>query len=149
MNKQFTKVLAIVLLTFSTVSCGSDDEGPDTTAPQVTIETPTADQEFTKGANLPLKAEFTDDRELSECTVSLSFNPEPAGSSALKGITDPWTPEDAVIALSGKTDNKDLANIFATSIEGTCKSGSYTLTFVVKDKAGNTSSSKTVDITIQ
>ncbi len=140
--KEITKTLVIVFLIAFTYACGGDDEEPDTKAPEITIIIPVVNQEFGKGGVIPLKAVFKDDRELSKCTVSLSFN-------ALKGISDPYAPKDIVIPLSGSTDNKDLDNIFTTPIDELCKSGSYTIVFIIEDAAGNVSDKKTVDISIQ
>jgi len=149
MMKELTKVLAIAFIAISTISCGSSDDGPDQTKPTVDVKTPTADQAFNRGENLPLNALFKDNNALKNCIVSLSYNEAtPAGSATLKGISLPWTPNDATIELSGKSVTKDLTNIFATPIEGTCKSGSYTLTFIVEDQAGNKSDPLKVSIMI-
>ena len=149
MIKTLTKGLALGFLLITAVSCGSDDEGPDTEAPTVTIQTPAAGQDFAKGAAIPLKATFKDNKALSKCTVSLTFNAAPVSGNALKGISDPYAPEDAIITLSGTEDPKELTNIFATKIDALCKSGDYTLSFVVEDATGNKSKAKTLDIIIR
>ncbi len=139
------KPFALALILFSAISCGSDDPNP---IPGVDIKTPQDNQEFKRGGDLPLDAIFTDDKALKSCTVTLSFK-SPKSASALKGISDPWQPEPAIIKLNGTTrDEKKLENIFTTGIEAACESGNYALTFIVEDHDGNKSEPKIVNIVI-
>ena len=141
MNKQLTKVLAIILLSFSAVSCGSDDEEPDTTAPQVTIEAPTADQKIKREATIPLEVTFTDDKGLKKCTISLTKST----TKSLKGTPLAWEPKMVEILLSGKEVEKKMSDVFSEAAPFDCAIGFYDLNLTIEDEVGKTTE-KTVQI---
>lgn len=165
MNK-FLKVIlpvSIILIGLTVTSCGggSDDPAPapepDTEKPTVTFAKPKADgsTSYTKGSALDIDATFADNDGLAECEITITYN-ETAPIAGLKGITDPWKkasngsePDTHTITFNGeKTKQVEITQLFGEDIEQECKGGSYTLTFIFKDKSDNSATEK-VDVTIE
>jgi hypothetical protein len=130
--------ISILLLAVILFNCGTkSEEGPDTTKPIVTVEEPVDNQQYAAGSALKLTATFTDNKELKECVVTLTFEGDATQSIELKGTTgvdDPWTPEPETIALTGKSMTVTGQALFESSIPAS-KTGKYTLTLEVKDNA--------------
>lgn len=153
MKNMFKSLFVVILVSLLSLNVGckkSKDEGPDTEKPTVTFVSPVASGSYNRGANLPLDATFKDNKALKKCTVSLDYNGTIPGTSNLKsatGIEDPWTPADDVITFTGLKEETITKNLFGQAIEGACAPGSYTLTYVIEDEAGN-SNTVEVDITI-
>lgn len=153
MNK-FTNLLIIstVLLSFALVSCGKDDEKPDTDPPTVELRDPFENKTYNRGAALPLDVTFSDKSGMKSCVVSITYN-DVAPATQLKGIGTPWAPaennetDDLVIKGTKGGETVTKAKLFDQNIEAACLGGSYTITFDMEDNVGN-KSQKTVTIVI-
>jgi hypothetical protein len=132
-------VIGLLLVTCLFACKKKKDDGPDTTKPQVTVDEPTAGQQYSEGSILKLTASFSDDRALKECVAKLVRTGDAPGTVELKsatGIDDPWEPVNDTIPLNGTSD--DVANraLFEPSIPAS-KPGVYKLTLEVRDAAEN------------
>ena len=131
-NTVFLFVIVTFLLSI-TYSCKKSD----TAAPDFTLSTPSSGDKYAIGEDILLNGTFTDNKALSNCVASLSYN----GSGS-----DPWTPQGWTISLSGTSQTITDEQLFGTSIPDKSL-GSYTLKFDVSDDAGNVTS-KSVNIEI-
>lgn len=146
MKKLYYLTIALSLVLFSCGGGDGGDEGEsdvDSQAPTMTIVKPTEGQEFTRGEFVKLTGDFKDDMALKQITVSITE----VATKSTTGITDPWTPADDVVSLSGKEQRLIDYQLFGEAIETDCKPGAYKLTFTLEDAAGKTSM-KEVNITI-
>ena len=156
MIEKLTKTLALSLLVITMAACGGsdDDEGPDTQGPSVEITTPNTTDTYKRSGNLPLEATFTDNRGLDNCEITIDYVGEIPGSAELKGIGTPWTPAESnkvhTIKFNDvKTKDVNESQLFDMSIEPSCLSGVYRLTFVISDNAPEPNvTTETIDIKI-
>ncbi|WP_430811169.1 MULTISPECIES: DUF4625 domain-containing protein [unclassified Carboxylicivirga] len=143
-----TRFLSVLLVVLTMAACGggSDDkkEGPDTTAPTVSITSPTAGQAFEKSngqTNVPFVAAFSDNKGLGKCTITIEYLDALPGSAQLKGFATPWKPAEEpkmehTLQFNGeKTKEVNEAQLFGIPIEAACLSGNYRLTIVFNDNA--------------
>lgn len=130
--------LFLVLLMTVVSACGSNDKDR---APEVDITFPSEATKYLRNTEFSFSATITDDVELKEVRFAIAFK------SGLKGIEDPWAPNDDVRTLSGieKVYSKEI--LFKDPIKFESKAGVYTLLVTVTDKAGNITE-KSVDVTI-
>jgi hypothetical protein len=150
MIKKITKTLALSFLLFGVFACGSDSEGPDKEGPSVDITTPNETETYKRGSALPLNAKFTDNKELSKCTITITYVENSSKAAQLKGIGTPWSATEGdpeVITFTEKKEEvvtRDM--LFGEPIEAACLGGDYKLTFVMTDAEGNET---TKEITIK
>lgn len=138
-------VIGLLLLTCLFACKKKEDEGPDTTKPQVTVSEPTEGQQYNEGSILELTATFSDNRALKECVAKLVRTGDAPSNVQLKsatGIDDPWEPLNDTIPLSGTSDDVSNRALFEPSIPAS-KPGIYKLTLEVRDNA------ETPNVTIQ
>ena len=149
------KTIALFILSaLFLVACGGggDDkkeEEPtaDTTKPTISFTVPTEEQSFTMGTYVQFKGTFTDETELGSVTFSLK-DEKPPLAYGNKGLDDsPWKPDSETIDLLGKKTYDHDGNIFVQIPSVNVYTGFYTITILVKDKAGN-EASETVKIAI-
>ena len=120
--------LIVSLIALLSFSCGDDGkEDVDTTKPEVTIQTPSENDEYAVGETISLTATFTDNVELKNCTVSIS---------QIQGNGDgsPWKPSSMNITLSGKSQSVNNQTLFGGAIPN-CQAGTYKIKIEVSDNA--------------
>lgn len=119
---KFLKFSFVLLTIFTVLSCSKDDK--DTTAPVITITSPTDGIKLEKGKSYPIIGTVTDDTELAEID---------AGGLKITSFDTPKSYTFANVSLPIPADTKETGGI---------------LKITAKDKAGNTST-KTVTFTIE
>ncbi len=133
-----TRFFIVIMLAVMLMACGNDKKDK---APELTISFPVNTTSYARAGEFTFSGTATDDVELKTIRFALSFK------SGLKGVEDPWQPEEDVRMLTGKEKSFDKEKVFNTDILYECKAGVYTLLVEVTDKGGNTTS-KTIDVTI-
>lgn len=118
---KFLKFSFVLLTLFAVLSCSKDDK--DTTAPVITITSPTDGSILEKGKSYPVIGTVTDDNELAEIDL---------GGLKITSFDTPNSYTFANINLPIPADTKETGGI---------------LKIIAKDKAGNTST-KTVSFSI-
>lgn len=144
-------VAAVMALT--AISCGNDDD--DISAPQIQITNPSDNDRIVPGTgDLIVEGTLSDDGALDFCTISIEYTDTQTsavamgddrmksttggGNGTVTGIDDePWSPDSARIALSGKTYEFKTDYKPFGSVPSNIKFGEYTLTIEVEDEAGN------------
>jgi len=132
---KFLVLIILALLVFSCSGSSGEEELPqeDVEQPVISITRPLNSAVIVKGSGLILNAELTDNVELKELQISLTM---PVTKSTT-GIQEPWQPLPETISLSGKIANVNDYLMFGENIPANCLSGSYILTFLLIDHAGN------------
>ena len=126
--KKINLSLFVTLIALLSFSCGGNGkEEVDTTKPEVTIQTPSENDEYAIGETISLTATFSDNEELKSCTVSIS---QVQGN----GDGSPWSPNMMTITLSGKSQSVNNHTLFAGAIPD-CQAGTYKIKFEVSDNA--------------
>jgi hypothetical protein len=142
-------ILFIAAIAFS--SCGKDEvpEGPDETNPVLTITKPASGAVFNRGGSILFSGSLTDNKGLKRVTISLTYNTPVAfvWDKSVSIVPDPWEVADIIIPISGTELPWSDKDVFTATIPTDILPGSYTITIVVEDAAGNTAT-KTIDITI-
>jgi len=130
-NWLFLMLFAAVLF-----SCDEEDDVTlDTTAPTITITSPAANDTFSPGDEIPLRATIEDNQSLDNLKVIVT---DPSGTA--REVSD----QNIVNFLKDKT-NKDLeVNI---GLEATAVAGAYVITIEATDKQNN-KGSKSVTVAV-
>lgn len=131
-----------MLTLMAVTSCSKgDDEGADLTKPTAVIELDRDNNVYGSGSSIVINGDFTDDVELKECQVTLTF------LKSSKGVDLAWEPETYKIKLTGKEDAVAGQQIFEV-IPLDIMYGEYQVTFKVLDTSNNYSQ-YTFDIVIE
>jgi hypothetical protein len=120
---------------------------PDTTKPGFSITKPVNGDVFSRGDEILLSGTLTDDSELKKLTISVAYN-TPVAYNMEKGVSivEPeWEPANSEITVNGTTKDFIDHSVFAIPMD--ILSGSYTITVIVEDVAGN-KFTQSIDITI-
>ena len=126
--KKINLLLFLALITSLTISCGDDKKDDvDATKPEVTIQTPSENDEYAIGETIYFAASFSDNKGLKSCVASLSL---------VQGVGDgnPWTPTSMTIPLSGTSQDIDNITLFGGPIPAS-QIGTYKIKFEVSDNA--------------
>jgi hypothetical protein len=122
----------------------SPEEISDKENPTAVISKPQNNQTYSKSESILLSATFHDDKELVQYKVGLSYN----DSKAALLLEDPWKPQEETAALSLTEKSISNKELFGGAIPSNTKSGSYTVTVTVYDKADR-ASVYPIEITIE
>ena len=122
--KRFYITLIPIILSLVLFNCKKEEI--DSEKPEVTVTSPSNNDEFPIGETINLTAVFKDNKGLKDCKVSLIF----AGDDSGEGT--PWSPEPEIITLSDTTHSVDQT-VFGAIPD--CKPGNYTLKLEVSDIA--------------
>ncbi len=142
------KVYNLSLLAFLftlLVACGGSDGGgeevkpEDKESPTLVISSPTENQVYGKGATLNILGTAKDNEGLASLMVSVAISEEQPKTS-LKGISDPWEPENKTVSLEGTEQSLDF--VFG-DIDSDIKGGTYIVSYVLTDAAGNETKKQT------
>lgn len=132
MNNRLSILLTTLFSILVLVSCGKDDEKKDTEAPSAVISSPEDNMLYFRGNTLYLNATFSDNEELSECTVYLTQN-----LKAAMGWDQLWTPDEVTFPLSGTSYEIVDQFLFEPTIPSAIMATDYMVKVVVSDKALN------------
>lgn len=121
----------LTLFVFVFAACGDDDEVLDTTAPTITIATPTEGAEFSPGDEVPVSFTVTDDLGLE--TVSLAVN----GTNVQS-----WGVSDFL------NDDTNFSRDYNLVLAENTAPGTYEITIDATDNAGNTATTATRTFTV-
>lgn len=136
---KYLAIICISLLALS--SCGSDDEAVDLTKPTADISLTRESGIYSPGSSILINADFTDDKALKECQVSIT------SLRSLKGWDTDWDVEMYKISLSGKEMTVKGTRVLE-DIPFDIYYGDYQLTFKVLDESNNYNI-YTIEITIE
>ncbi len=150
MKIYFPKMISFLFvgaLLFSSCGGGDDkkDETPeDTSPPTISTSIPNSTENtFGDGQYIHYEGTFTDDIALAKVVFTLTDNKGVVVSEnvSVKGVEhEPWTPADFSFDLSGKTYSYKNS-VFDSSFDSNeYWTGSYTLTVVVEDESGKSTS---------
>ncbi len=139
--KHLTRILYILMAVVLLASCGSDDEGVDLTKPTADIRLTRESGVYSPGASILIDADFSDDKALKECQVTI------VSARSLKGWDTDWDVEADKLKLSG-TEYSLSGTRVLEDIPVDIYYGEYQLSFKVLDEANNYSI-YTIDIVIQ
>lgn len=126
-----TNWMFLTLFAFVFAACSDDDEVLDTTAPTITITTPTEGAEFSPGDEVPVSFSVTDDLGLE--TVSLAVNETNVQS---------WDVNDFL------NDDTEFSQDYNLVLTENTTPGTYTITIDATDNAGNTATTATRTFTV-
>lgn len=121
----------LTLFAFVFAACGDDDEVLDTTAPTISIATPTEGAEYLPGEEVPVSFVVTDDMGLE--TVSLAVN----GTNVQS-----WGVSDFL------NDDTNFSRDYDLLLAENTAPGTYTITIDATDNAGNTATTTTRTFTV-
>ncbi|WP_242919177.1 DUF4625 domain-containing protein [Pontibacter liquoris] len=122
--------LFALLFVLAFTACDDDDNDVtlDTTAPVITITSPTANASYAAGAQVPFKATVTDNEGLDKLTVSVTD----------AGGTVRQVDDQKIRDFLNDNTKKDLElNI---GLDANAAAGSYTIIVTATDKQGNNAS---------
>ncbi|MCG8578270.1 MAG: DUF4625 domain-containing protein [Bacteroidales bacterium] len=139
--KQVTRFLSMLIAVVLLSSCGSDDESVDLIKPTADIRLTRESGFYTPGSSILIDAEFTDDKALKECQVTI------ASARSLKGWDTDWDAEMDKILLNGQDFSLNGTRVLE-DIPVDIYYGEYQLSFKVLDEANNYSI-YTIDIVIE
>lgn len=122
-----------------TVFACKDDEDPvelDSTAPSITITSPTEGQTFNPGGVVPLQARVEDNDALQEVVITVT-GPGGASNTFTRGTSD--------FTDNGRVDELDLP----IQLPADAAPGTYTLTIDASDAQGNDANTASVGIVVE
>ncbi len=137
MKKHIIKLIIPVLALF-VVSCSSDDDSLDSSAPTIVVEEPTMHEEFALGDEIHFDALFTDDVELASYKIDIHNNFD---GHEHRGVVpyhndEPWTYQESFTIPHGNTEYHVHQHI---DIPNNILPGDYHFGVILIDAAGNES----------
>ncbi|MBK3516483.1 DUF4625 domain-containing protein [Carboxylicivirga marina] len=148
MYKIISKLSVLMLLAIVIVACGKEER--DSEAPTMEIMKPLEGDTFTFGQPVLFTGQFFDNETLKDCEIVLTYNGAEK-SAVLKGLESPWEAVnrgDAILFTAEELTSamREDLQLFGEAVP-ICLSGSYTITFITSDLAGN-KTEESVDINI-
>jgi hypothetical protein len=146
--KKLLQYIILILVTMLIVSGCEKGESPeniiDSKSPTVVVTKPQHNQTFPRSGSILLSAIFSDDNDLKQCIIGLSFKEEKSASK----VYPPWDPADETIVFAGTEKSIVDRLLFGGTIPLNIQTGIYKVTITIQDKAGN-SNNYLIDIVIE
>lgn len=137
MKKNIIKLILPVIALFA-VSCSSDDNFLDSSAPTIAVEEPTMHKEYALGDVIHFDALFKDNVELGSYKIDIhsNFDGHQHGGIVSYHTHKPWTFQESFSIPSGKTEYHVHQHI---DIPNDILPGDYHFGVILIDAAGNES----------